>query len=125
MDTDEPRRLADFYAALLDWEVARDDGDWVEIHPTASPAGTSSAGGAASGPGIAFQLAPDYTPPTWPAEGVPQQFHLDLDVPDLDEGERFALSLGARLAPATEHESSFRVFLDLSGHPFCLCLDNG
>ena len=46
-----------------------------------------------------------------------------MDVADLDDGERFALSHGARRVPGGEPEGNFRVFLDPSGHPFCLCVD--
>ena len=46
--------------------------------------------------------------------------HLDADVDDLDAGEAAVLELGA-----TKHEhqpgTTFRVFLDLAGRPFCLC----
>ncbi|MET0694690.1 MAG: VOC family protein [Propionibacteriaceae bacterium] len=113
LDTDEPRRLADFYAALLGWEVTRSADDWVEIHPS-----TGSGDGAT---GLAFQLVIDYVPPTWPTQDVPQQIHLDLDVADLDAGEQFALSVGARRVKGPKSSTSFRVFLDPSGHPFCLC----
>jgi predicted enzyme related to lactoylglutathione lyase len=112
LDTDEPRRLADFYASLLGWQVDRADEDWVEIHPPAPGSGVA---------GLAFQLVVNYTPPTWPTQDVPQQFHLDLEVADLDEGEEFAVSLGARPVPRSGVEGSFRVYLDPSGHPFCLC----
>ena len=48
--------------------------------------------------------------------------HLDVMVEDLDEAEPMVLALGA-----TKHEhqpgTSFRVFLDPAGHPFCLCVD--
>lgn len=117
LDTDEPRRLADFYAALLGWEVLRDDEDWAAI----GPAGQSVAAGEEVEAPLAFQLVINYTPPTWPTQVVPQQFHIDFNVADLDEGERFAISLGGRRVPTTGGETSFRVFLDPSGHPFCLC----
>ena len=48
--------------------------------------------------------------------------HLDLILDDLDVGEAAVLDLGA-----TKHDhqpgTSFRVFRDPAGHPFCLCLD--
>jgi Glyoxalase-like domain len=47
--------------------------------------------------------------------------HLDVIVDDLDAAEAAVTELGA-----TRHEhqpsTSFRVFLDPAGHPFCLCL---
>ncbi|MDQ3989733.1 MAG: hypothetical protein M3291_11140, partial [Actinomycetota bacterium] len=44
------------------------------------------------------------------------------DVPDLDTGEEQVLALGARKAEM-QPGTSFRVFLDPAGHPFCLVLD--
>ena len=82
LDTPEPRALADFYCALLGWRINREDDDWVTIRGD-------------SGAGMAFQLAPDLVPPTWPDPAVPQQFHLDVNVPDLDAAEERVLAIGA------------------------------
>jgi hypothetical protein len=64
-----------------------------------------------------------YTPPTWPTQEQPQQMHLDVIVDDLDTAEAAVIALGA-----TKHEhqpgTTFRVFLDPAGHPFCLCVDS-
>lgn len=108
IDCSDPRVLADFYGALLDWKIEVSD-DWADVR-------------ADYGQCISFQQVPDYTPPQWPAQQVPQQMHLDVIVDDLDEGERAVLDLGATKA---EHQpgTSFRVFLDPAGHPFCLCLN--
>ena len=71
---------------------------------------------------ITFQQVEDYTPPRWPGQQVPQQMHLDVIVDDLDAAEAAVLDLGAA---KHEHQpgTSFRVFLDPAGHPFCLCVD--
>jgi catechol 2,3-dioxygenase-like lactoylglutathione lyase family enzyme len=106
LDCPDPRRLAEFYAALTGWDVDGGDDDWVQLR---------SGGGAT----IAFQRSPDHVPPDWPSADRPQQAHLDFDVADLDEGERQVLALGARKAEF-QPGSGFRVFLDLAGHPFCL-----
>ncbi|HJR93500.1 MAG TPA: VOC family protein, partial [Acidimicrobiia bacterium] len=45
--------------------------------------------------------------------------HLDFDVPDMDEGEKAVLALGARKAEA-QPGTTWRVYLDPAGHPFCL-----
>jgi len=111
LDTPEPRALADFYCALLGWQVIREDDDWVTIRGD-------------SGAGIAFQLAPNLVPPTWPDPTVPQQFHLDVTVPDLDAAEKRVLAIGARATGQPEEPADFRAYLDPSGHPFCLCLEN-
>ena len=71
-----------------------------------------------SGAGLAFQLARNDKPPTWPADDVPQQFHLDLDVPDLEQAAAYAESLGARRAERAGQEGNFIVLLDPSvGRP--------
>ncbi|HET6501670.1 MAG TPA: VOC family protein [Amycolatopsis sp.] len=108
VDCPEPKALADFYAALLDWteiDVA-DGGRWVTL---TGPVGVQ----------IAFQRVPDYRPPRWPGQVVPQQLHLDFDVADLDAGQERALALGAKLLD--DSPETFRVYADPVGHPFCLC----
>lgn len=109
LDTPEPRRLADFYTQLLGWIVVDEEDDWVTIRA-----------GEASAYGMAFQLAPDLVPPTWPDPRVPQQSHLDVTVDDLAEAEGKVLAIGARATGMTA--AGFRAYLDPSGHPFCLCL---
>jgi predicted enzyme related to lactoylglutathione lyase len=105
LDCPDPVVLARFYGALLDWKVEASP-EWGEVR--------------AEGQCIAFQPVTDYTPPKWPGQDVPQQMHLDVIVDDLDEAEAAVLQLGA-----TKHEhqpgTTFRVFLDPAGHPFCLC----
>jgi predicted enzyme related to lactoylglutathione lyase len=107
LDCPDPPALAAFYGGLLDWTI---DGssDWAEVR-------------ADNGQCISFQRVDDYAPPRWPAQEVPQQMHLDVIVDDLDAAEPAVLELGA-----TKHEyqpgTSFRVFLDPAGHPFCLCV---
>src|SRR4051795_8351428 len=109
LDTDDPELLGAFYAELLGWEVVHRSRTWVTIDGGPYPA-------------LAFQLAVDYVPPTWPDGTVPQQIHLDFAVADLTGATRFAESLGARLVAKTRRpDDNFNVFLDPSGHPFCLC----
>jgi Glyoxalase-like domain len=101
--------MAAFYAALLDWKADVSDG-WADVRP----ADGSNC--------ISFQQVENYTPPQWPGQQVPQQMHLDVIVDDLDAGETEVLALGG-----TKHEyqpgTTFRVFLDPAGHPFCLCVE--
>jgi predicted enzyme related to lactoylglutathione lyase len=108
IDCPDPDALATFYGALLDWKTEVCTG-WVQVR-------------AEYGQCIAFQPVADYTPPRWPAQEVPKQMHLDVIVDDLDAAEAAVLDLGA-----TKHGhqpgTTFRVFLDPAGHPFCLCLD--
>lgn len=107
LDTDRPEELAEFYSAITGWPVAPyESPEWIEL---------VSDGGAS----IAIQGVETHQPPQWPGSSHPQQAHLDFDVHDLDEGEAAVLALGARKADYQPGES-FRVFLDPSGHPFCL-----
>lgn len=107
LDCPDPRILATFYGAMLDWKVEASD-TWADIR-------------ADYGQCLSFQKVEDYTPPTWPGQDLPQQMHLDVMVADLDAGEAAVLELGA-----TKHDhqpgTTFRVFLDPAGHPFCLCV---
>jgi predicted enzyme related to lactoylglutathione lyase len=110
IDCPKPRELAAFYSEVVGWPINDNDSDdgWVVLSP---PNG---------GPELAFQLANEYAPPKWPGAEVPQQAHLDFYVPDLDEGERQVLKLGATKADY-QPGGNFRVYLDPVGHPFCLC----
>ncbi len=110
LDCPDPRALAEFYAAVTGWQIEDDDGEWVQLR---SDAGAT----------LAFQRAPGHRPPVWPSDDNPQQLHLDFDVPDLDAGEEQVLALGARKADI-QPGTSFRVYLDPAGHPFCLLLDD-
>ena len=107
IDCPDAEALAGFYRALLDWKAEVSPG-WAELR-------------ADYGQCISFQQVEDYTPPRWPAQEVPQQLHLDFIVDDLDTAEAAVLELGG-----TKHEhqpgTTFRVFLDPAGHPFCLCV---
>lgn len=110
LDTPDPEGLARFYADLTGWEVEpHDDDGWVQLR-------------ADTGATIAFQKAPDHVPPQWPDAAHPQQLHLDFEVHDLDRGEQEVLALGARKAEV-QPGTTFRVYLDPAGHPFCLVID--
>jgi catechol 2,3-dioxygenase-like lactoylglutathione lyase family enzyme len=108
LDTDDPAGLAKFYTTLLGWQTVETEDNWITI----------DGGG---GVRMAFQLALNHKPPTWPDNAVPQQFHLDLEVDDLDQASAYAESIGARRAENGNNSPDFIVFLDPSGHPFCLC----
>ena len=105
-------RLARFYQSVLDGEVNRPDRRW-----------TLGKGWATlhTGDGLvlAFQRIAGYQPPRWADRARPQQFHLDVGVPDLDLAQREVLAHGATLLDR-EGNRSWRVFADPAGHPFCL-----
>ncbi|MGH3384584.1 MAG: VOC family protein [Nocardioidaceae bacterium] len=106
LDCPDPAALAAFYSELLAMPVTYTSADWVVV---AADDTTS---------GLAFQLAPDHVPPSWPDPAHPQQFHLDVMVDDVDVAEPLVLALGARLLRREVGVS--RVFADPAGHPFCL-----
>ncbi|MEU8030006.1 VOC family protein [Streptomyces sp. NPDC049099] len=111
LDCPDPHALAGFYAAVLGGTAeadSDDSGEWVDLKVP-------------GGPALAFQEAPGYVPPKWPAPDGAQQFHLDLVVADLDAAEKGVLELGARPLDAEDRERTFRVYADPAGHPFCLC----
>ncbi|WP_329340032.1 VOC family protein [Streptomyces sp. NBC_01352] len=107
LDCPDPNALAAFYAEVLGGTV-EDQGEWVDLKLP-------------DGQALAFQAAPGYVPPKWPAPDHSQQFHLDLDVPDLDAAEKEVLALGAKPLDTEDRTRTFRVYADPAGHPFCLC----
>jgi len=112
LEAPDARQLAQFYSRLLGWQIVKDEGDWVTMHP---------------GDGVAylsFNTSPDYERPVWPPQLGRQQMmlHLDFEVPDLERGVETAVEAGATVA---EHQpqDDVRVLLDPAGHPFCLYVD--
>jgi catechol-2,3-dioxygenase len=105
LDCPDAKVLSTFYSELLGKPITyEDDGVAMIGEDGAQP--------------ILFQQVGNYAAPRWPDPAYPQQYHLDVRVEDLDEGERAVLALGAtRLPGGTE---GFRVFADPAGKPFCL-----
>ncbi|HTE74160.1 MAG TPA: VOC family protein [Actinomycetes bacterium] len=106
IDCPDPRGLAQFYAQLLGQPVTFAEDDFVVVSRDNRTSG------------LAFQLAPDFVPPSWPDPALPQQMHLDVMVDDLELAEAAVLALGARVL--SEPGAGSRVFADPAGHPFCL-----
>lgn len=111
--------LAEFYGAVLGWGV--EDGSDRDFATLAPPGGGVMPDHPDGHAALAFQRIDDWMPPTWPGGRHPQQFHLDLSVPDIEAAEPAVIAAGARVH---EHQPSqdggFRVYLDPVGHPFCL-----
>ncbi|MFI1279726.1 VOC family protein [Streptomyces sp. NPDC020858] len=113
LDCPEPQLLAGFYRSLLGGNVNQQDRrwsvdeDWATLHTP-------------SGQVLAFQRAVDHLPPRWPDPTRPQQFHLDLGVPDLDRAQEEVLASGGTLLDEGAAERGWRVYADPAGHPFCL-----
>jgi catechol 2,3-dioxygenase-like lactoylglutathione lyase family enzyme len=107
LDTKHPLELANFYEGLLGGSVVEEDETWSVL---TDPQGRR----------LAFQLSPEHEAPRFPDPRGSQQFHLDIEVDDIDSAERDVLALGATRVTGAEGEDRFRVFRDPAGHPFCL-----
>ncbi len=114
IDTDKAEALSAFYQKLLGWEkeYQGEAREWIVLYDKKrrfTP--------------LVFQQEADYTRPIYPTEkGRPQQMvHLDFYVEqnDLEKKTEHALACGAVLAD-TQYSSDWRVFLDPSGHTFCI-----
>ena len=106
LDSSDARRDADFWSAVLGWEVAAVEDAYAML---------TGPGGMALGLGT----VEDHEEPGWPNEHGSKQFHLDLAVDDLDTAAAACVELGATL-PEEQPGETWRVLLDPSGHPFCL-----
>lgn len=123
IDARDCRALAEFYRQLLglryrDGEEppadgTSDDADWLVL--------LDDTGRRV----LTVQEKQDTTPPTWPAEDVPMQMHMDFKMPTIEELERHrqrAVELGARviLDRSAAAGEPLYVMADPAGHPFCL-----
>jgi catechol 2,3-dioxygenase-like lactoylglutathione lyase family enzyme len=104
VDCPDPHALAEFWSAVLGQPITYDSESWVVVAPNEESSG------------MAFQLAPDHRPPTWPRPEVPQQMHLDVMVEDVAAAGRRVVELGARRLDGDD------VYADPASHPFCLIL---
>lgn len=111
VDCPNALELAHFYQGLLGGMVNQPDPRWAVSEEFV----TLHSG---SGLIMAFQKIADHQPPRWPEPGHPQQFHLDIDVADLDAAQQAVLEAGGKLLHADPR--GWRVFADPAGHPFCL-----
>ncbi|OIV36475.1 hypothetical protein BIV57_16040 [Mangrovactinospora gilvigrisea] len=109
IDCEDPAALAAFYLALLGGKITDDDPEW---HELTLPNGAV----------MAFQQVERLVPPRWPDPEAPQQYHLDVEVADMDAAQDAALAAGARIVDERGREPhGFRVLADPAGHTFCLC----
>lgn len=110
VDCRDPRALATFYAGVLGGTITEKDETWVVL---TGPSGRR----------LAFQHSPEHEPPRFPDPRGSQQFHLDIQIDDLDAAERRLRDLGATRVTDAVGEDRFRVFRDPAGHTFCLVWD--
>jgi len=97
--------LSAFYTELAGFTQVYADDEWITLD---GPDGWR----------LGLQHAPDHVPPQWPDPEHPQQFHLDIYVPDLEVAAQHAEKLGARRIGGGER---WITLADPSGHPFDLC----
>ena len=106
-DCAEPRRLAAFWAASLDWVVGDQDDEGAFVTPR--------PGEVLWQRGLFFQKVPE-------GKVVKNRVHLDLRPPDsmADEVER-STALGATMQRRVDVEGSFwTIMLDPEGNEFCI-----
>jgi catechol 2,3-dioxygenase-like lactoylglutathione lyase family enzyme len=125
LDTTDARALAEFYRRLLGLRYRPGDEPPAAGEPDPRGRDWLVLRDAADRPQVAFQQVDELPAATWPTGPHPQQLHLDLTVPtieDLDAAHRNALELGARLLldRSSDPEEPLRVYADPAGHPFCV-----
>ena len=108
LDCPDAELLSAFYAELLGKPV------------TYQADGVAMIGDDGEQP-VLFQQVAEYSRPAWPDPARPQQLHLDVTVDDIDDAEREALAAGA--SPLPGGGTTFRVYADPAGKPFCLVWD--
>ncbi len=123
LDCTDARALAEFYRQLLGFQYRPGDEpaadtpdsepDWLVLRDST---GTNR---------LAFQLVAKLPKATWPVGPIPQQLHLDLSVPtieDFNAQHERALALGATELRdrSNDPQEPLRVYADPAGHPFCI-----
>lgn len=115
LDSDNIEELSDFYTRLLGWTKSSQthEGEkWITVIKedySETP--------------LVFQENLDYKKPKWPSNKTEQQqmLHLDFYV-SMDEFEskiEHAIKCGATM-PKSQFSDSWKVMIDISGHPFCI-----
>ena len=108
VDCTDPRRLADFWQAVLDWRQTFADDDEVALEP---PAGSHEDGVAAD---LLFLRVPD-------PKSVKNRLHLDLRPTDQAAEVDRLIALGAtRVDVGQSPGVSWVVLADPEGNEFCV-----
>jgi hypothetical protein len=113
IDCADPRALARFWCAVLDYEVRDEDGELVTIGPAAGPGGTDRPGPVP--PVLTFARVPE-------GKTVKNRLHIDVSPSDREQEEevRRLLGLGARRADVGQGDESWVVLADPEGNEFCV-----
>ncbi len=106
IDSAEPARSAQFYAAALGWDVTYSDDNYGMVE--------------GDGVTIGFGKVEAFQPVRWPDETSTKRFHFDLRVDDLDAAAATLCAAGASQPDFQPGADRWRVLLDPDGRPFCL-----
>ena len=107
LDTSDPKGLAGFYAKLLDYEIVFESDEFIALKGK-------------NGVGIATQRVENYVAPSWPAEQVPKQIHLEVSVANLDDAEAAAIAIGATKPDTQPSPEHWRDLNDPAGPPYSI-----
>lgn len=115
IDCADPHALAQFWCAVLHYEVIDedDDGDIVIIGSPLVPGGKERPGPVP--PALTFARVPE-------RKSVKNRMHLDVNPTDRDQADevRRILDLGARHADVGQSEASWVVLVDPEDNEFCV-----
>ena len=109
LDCVDPERLAEFWAAALDYANVGSAGVYVALYPREG-----------NGPKLLLQRVTE-------PKATKNRMHLDIEVPDIDvEADRLSGIGAQRVSDDTcsEHGSTWILMADPEGNEFCIC-DNG
>ncbi|MEU3269746.1 VOC family protein [Saccharomonospora sp. NPDC006951] len=113
IDCSDPRRLARFWCAVLDYVVWEEDEGIVTIGTPEVPEGKGRPGPVP--PMLTFALVPE-------GKTVKNRLHIDLNPTDREQHDevRRLLDLGARPADVGQGDESWVVLADPEGNEFCV-----
>ncbi|HLJ68504.1 MAG TPA: VOC family protein [Chloroflexota bacterium] len=113
IDSHQPRRLAEFWCAVLGYEVIDEDDDIIEIASRRPGPGAMRAGPVP--PTLVFVTVPE-------GKTVKNRVHIDVNPIDCSQDQEVEriLALGARRVDIGQGEQSWVVMADPEGNEFCV-----
>ncbi len=109
LDCADPQRLAEFWAAALEYVSVGSAGSYVALYPRDG-----------SGPKLLLQRVEE-------SKASKNRMHIDIETSDIQVESDRLIALGARQVcdgPCTEHGSTWILMADPEENEFCVC-DNG
>jgi Glyoxalase-like domain len=125
LDSTDVRALAEFYRELLGFQYRPGDEPPAAGQPDPNGSDWLVLRDSAGNNRLAFQQVAKLSKATWPEGPIPQQLHLDLSVPtieDFNAQHERAVALGATELRdrSNDPQEPLRVYADPAGHPFCI-----